>query len=157
MADVHTDFSILPKLFSKPNQELRDGVPTNLTYMFTRTFGPDVSPFFLYRPYYQYGILTQNGMKYYFEIQEQAPAVMKILICPQDTKSIVKFRDCRPDNIKDWKATILNTAQQQELQVFYIKNPNDYFKSTWFAQNMWPMGTALVSQCISIERNPYFI
>ena len=170
MAEFHTDMKLFnfktPTIFklsapppksAPPPITLVDGVPANLTYAFTRKFGPDVKPFFHYEPYHQYGILTRGGKKYYFEVQSWTPDALKIKVCQTDTTYQILFSDTGPRKITQWKEETLDPNQQKELDVFYMKEPNRYFETFTYKQNIWPMNSAEWAQPVSTERNPYFI
>ena len=173
MSVVHTDFPMIPKFFrradkknssapsSEPTPKSIDGVPEKLTKYFSHQFGPDVEKFHLEKipEYHVYGILTRSGKKYYFQMQNLKDGVLKIKVCPTDTTERVLFYEKGPSDIDEWTLETLNTDEQKESDVFYIKNPNDYFTEHTLNQNIWPMDKVHVSlsQSFSNERNPYFI
>jgi len=182
MADVHTDVG-MPKLAlptfktptflkkaaptpkpASPPIALVNGVPENLTKSFSRKLDSSVRRWQYRGNYHYYGLLTRDGNKFYFQHQKTLPnGDMNIKLSPKNTTFRVRFVTEQPSDIDKWVSQTLNATERANLNVFFIKNPNDYFGKilTW-TQNIWPVDKAPVmpesaSQSLSHERNPYFI
>ena len=154
-----------PSVFkrSAPPTE-KDGVPAHLVKYFQRIFDNQT----VHRLWDRgsrdyYGILTRGGKKYYFMLLNGRPdGSLEIKLCPTDTSSKVVIWNTEPNNIKNWTAETLTRDQQLKDDVFWIKDPTDYFAFVKMTQNIWPIDKApvkpvSVSQSFSNEGNPYFI
>jgi len=173
MADVHTDLGMpkfalptfkTPSLFKKSAPPTaKDGVPAHLVKYFARVFNPQtVKPFWERGPRECYGILTRGGKKYYFQALSGDSGGLHVNVCQTDTTSRVVMWNCQPNGIKKWRQEYLTKDQQLKDDVFWIRDPTDYFATLKLTQNTWPIDPApvkpvSVSQSFSNERNPYFI
>ena len=173
MADVHTDMGMpkfalptfkTPSLFKKSAPPTaQDGVPAHLVQYFARVFDPKtVHKFWQRGPRDYYGILTRGGQKYYFQALGGDQGGLNVKVCQTDTTSRVVMRNCEPNSIKKWKEEYLTKDQQLKDDVFWIRDPTEYFALVKITQNIWPIDKApvksvSVSQSLSNERNQYFI
>jgi len=173
MADVHTDLGMpkfalptfkTPSLFKKSAPPTaKDGVPAHLVKYFARVFDPQtVKQFWQRGPRDCYGILTRGGKKYYFQALGGDKGGLHVKVSQTDTTSRVVMWNCEPNSINKWKEEYLTKDQQLKDDVFWIKDPTDYFATVKLTQNIWPIDKAPVmpvsaSQSLSHEHNPYFI
>jgi len=141
----------------------KDGVPAHLVKYFARVFNPEtVKPFWQRGSRDCYGILTRGGQKYYFQAIGGDKGGIRVKVSQTDTTSRVVMWNCEPNSIKKWKEEYLTKDQQLKDDVFWIRDPTDYFATVKLKQNIWPIDKAPVmpvseSQSLSHEHNPYFI